>query len=599
MSGSTGQSLSCELAPVSGQGFVIAASRDLALLAGLAARIGAKTGWERLAFDGPAAIFAETPDTFVTGSGTHEALLVGTVFPRHGPIARSGRIDEETLADLSSGSAARLLTRYWGGYLAIVWSEGRLRIIRDPSAALPCLFAHEGSATLLAPNVELLMRAGLPRPRVDIDGVADGLFRADLPSSRTALAAIEELLPGFVLDFDEYSAVTRQVWSPWEHVEIDPQVTASEHAERLRRAVQNCTASWSSLFDLILMGVSGGLDSSILAACLHARKPPPVCATLATREADGDERHYARLLCEELDLPLVEASYALADIDLGRPARPDLARPTGRLLAQGYNAAMTRIAHDHAAAAFFTGNGGDNVFAFSQSAAALADRLLQEGPGRGAWRTARDICRLTGCSLFEALRAAARILRRPRRYRWRANPRFLASPILKGLDTRPLTHPWLEPPRGALPGKAAHIAALLRIQRHLDGTGQLGSLPIVNPLMAQPVMEACLAVPSWLWCQGGRNRAIARDAFRPDLPPAITNRISKGGPDGFGAQIVRAYRKQIRERLLDGALSRHGVIDRAALAQHLDDPRPGGGTDQVRVLELLEAEAWINHWQAP
>ena len=135
------------------------------------------------------------------------------------------------------------------------------------------------------------------------------------------------------------------------------------------------------------------------------------------------------------------------------------------------------------------------------------------------------------------LRAAARILRRPRRYRWRANPRFLTSPILKGLDTRPFTHPWLEPPRGALPGKAAHIAALLRIQRHLDGTGQLGSLPIVNPLMAQPVMEASLAVPSWLWCQGGRN-FTPRDSAA--VPAMWLVSASLGGGD-LGCEILGAF----------------------------------------------------------
>ena len=82
------------------------------------------------------------------------------------------------------------------------------------------------------------------------------------------------------------------------------------------------------------------------------------------------------------------------------------------------------------------------------------------------------------------------------------------------------------------------------------------------------------------------------------MPPSITDRVSKGGPDGFGTQILEHFRETMRERLLDGALANHGIVDRSALEQRLSDAKPNWGADQVRILELLEAEAWIGHWQS-
>lgn len=569
--------------------------------AGLASRIAAlaeRPDWVRQAFSGDGAIFTRPQCPYVAPADPADAVLLGPVLDRHGPGDRPAQLDEAIWQSIRSGSADPLLARFWGGFVLLSWVEGRLQVFREPSAAMPCYYAAISGGVLIGSSIAALIDAGLPRPSVEMERIADVLYRADLPWQDTALTGVHELLPGDALTISHDSFTVRQTWSPWGHVAIDANADFAEHAERVRRAVQNAVAGWCEASGPALVGVSGGLDSSILAACMSRKGPLPICVTLATDDAEGDERAYARQVCDHLGLALLEAEYDLADIAIDRPARPDLPRPTGRLIAQGYSAAVARAAQAHGVQAFFTGNGGDNVFAFSQSAGALADRLIYEGPFVGSWRTARDICRLTGCSLGQAGRAALRLLARPRRYRWRPDRRFLARSVVADLDRQPLVHPWLDAPSGALPGKAAHIASLLRIQRHLDGTGQLGEVAVVNPLMALPVIEACLAIPSWMWCQGGRNRSMAREAFRADLPRGIVERVSKGGPDAFGARIVEHFRGAIRDRLLGGNLASGGIIDRGALERRLSDERPDWGPDRVRLLELLEAEAWIDHWRA-
>src|SRR3546814_10817974 len=43
----------------------------------------------------------------------------------------------------------------------------------------------------------------------------------------------------------------------------------------------------------------------------------------------------------------------------------------------------------------------------------------------------------------------------------------------------------------------------------------------VHPLMSQPIIEACLSVPSWEACRGGSDRSFTRRAFTGDLPPTV------------------------------------------------------------------------------
>jgi asparagine synthase (glutamine-hydrolysing) len=117
-------------------------------------------------------------------------------------------------------------------------------------------------------------------------------------------------------------------------------------------------------------------------------------------------------------------------------------------------------------------------------------------------------------------------------------------------------------------------------------------------LLSQPVIEACLPIPSWEWRAGGRDRAVARAAFAPDLPPSIIGRRSKGGPDGFSAIILREHRTAITERLLDGMLVREGVVDRAALEARFADRRPFSGEEQSRLLDLVDTEAWARSWSS-
>lgn len=525
-----------------------------------------------------------------------QGAVIGDLFHRHGAQRSIETLDETAGEAILNDSGDKLIRSYWGGYIAVICNPGSVRVIRDPSGALPCYAVQLEGLTALASDVETLCATGLVSPSVDWHGLERFLYSAGLPTTQTAIERVSELLPGTALKFCDGERKNETCWSPWDYVAKDSGRDPAENAERLKRVVTNCAQAWTARFDRPIVTISGGLDSSIVAACFKSVRDQLLCLTMFTDDAAGDERVFARALCDSLGYDLVAKRYVVDDIDICEASGAHLPRPIGRTQSLAYEKALVQLAIESGADCFVTGNGGDNVFAYSQSATSILDRFRFEGFGAGIFQTLNDVRRLTGCSAFQAIRAAVKVGRAPSpAYQWRPDIRFLRRDVIAAQSRNALSHPWLEAPDGALPGQSAHISGLLRVQQNLLPKRSQYA-PVINPLLAQPIVEECLNIPSWQWCSGGMNRAVARTAFAHDLPQSIIERNVKGTPDSFSMQIIERYRPAIMERLLDGHLVGHNLIDRVALETRLRDESPTLGAERVRILDLLDTEAWIDHW---
>lgn len=520
--------------------------------------------------------------------------VVGTLFRRDGPAEPVGSFTPAEAASIADSSGDALLSRFWGGYVAAMAGSGAVTILRDPSAACPCYFARGAGYAAFASDAELLVESGLSGVEIDWGDVAGHFFRAGVPTPATSLRGISELLPGFSIAAQGGTESQVPRWSPWDLVR-ESAGDRDAAAERLSRTVKHCVRAWAAGRGRLLLSVSGGLDSSIVAAALSDAGADVTCVTMYDSDPSGDERPFARALCARLGLPLIERPYRLDDIDITEPLGPHLPRSEDRSQALAYERAHLEVAREIGADAFVTGNGGDSVFGYSQSAAPIADRLLSRSSWRAIVETLLDVCRQTGCSLLDAAARGWALARGPRGYLCRPNPLFLRQERLLELRGTPLEHPWLNAPPDALPGKAAHIAAILRVQQAFE-PHRSRSLAVLNPLFSQPIIECCLAIPTWEWREGGIDRSVARRAFADDLPPVILQRRIKGGPGSFAARILDDCRGAIRERLLDGQLARHGIIDTGALWAALADGRFCTDDERVRILEFVAAEAWLDCW---
>lgn len=524
-----------------------------------------------------------------------------------GPLFAVGRRGQQHALSANeaaavTASAGHHLTRaYWGGYVAILPAVGQdsVDVLRAPFGELPCFYARTGSRWIVASDVALLARYGGFQPSLDWAALARFLCAPTLRSSETCLRGLQEVRGGDRLTVAGPAATTACLWSPWTFAATDRQLLDPvEAARRLRADIVSAIATRGSTAKRSVLMLSGGLDSSV-AACAAAQDGVALrCVNVRTNDPGGDERRYARSVCDHLGFALEERAFALDGIDLARSAAAALPRPVTRAFEYEARRQAYAVAAEVGADLVLTGGGGDNIFCSLQSVTPLLDCLASFPDRREFWRVAREISEFCDASLVTVVRRAWRRSWKKRRpIPTDVDLRFLSAAAREQAATLP-RHPWLRPPKTVLPGKAAHVSLLLGTQHLTEDSDPQADRRLLSPLISQPVVELCLRIPSWMWFDRGCNRAVARHAFEADLPPDVAWRRSKGSPDSFLVEMFEANRDQIRALLLHGNLARHGLLDTDALSPHLDDVGPVHGSDHVRILRLVDIEAWTRCWPA-
>lgn len=541
------------------------------------------------------------PEMHIVNLPGGKGLVLGQLFK--GKTAPDRIVDAGQLHDIvgSEWPASRFFAACWGAYLVLARDtrSGRIRILRDPSGTVPCYYMQVQGAMVIMSGPDILLQCGAACPDIDWTAVAEHLLADQLRRPATCLRGITELLGGLCLTVDSNGGhEISTCWSPWDFASRERQIADPDIATRqLRDVVLGCVGAWGRQYRHILLGLSGGLDSSIVAACLAHASANFSCVTFTTADRRGDERHYARLVADAFGISLYAEPRRIEGIDISLSHAGHLPRPIARSFAQESDRIYCEIGERIGADAFFSGGGGDNVFAYMKSAAPIADRFLSEGVSRGAFDTACHMALLTNVSLWRAMALAVRrAYLRKRAYRWPCNTRYLNPGALEHVHVP--AHPWLEPPPGALPGKAVHVAWLLAIQNHLEGNRRERHHPSLSPLMSQPIIETCLQIPSWLWCDGGRDRAIARMAFAGHLPAQILDRRSKGSPDSFVVEIFETHRPVIRDLLCGGLLAAQKLVLPDLIAADLAQLRPADHMLMSRIMALVDVEAWLRCWRA-
>lgn len=498
-----------------------------------------------------------------------------------------------------SGDAGGLLARFWGNFVAFVAAAdgSGLKITRAPFGRLGCLWSADDDLVAIASDLDLLMTAGSGTPAVDTARLARRLAWPGQPLRDTCLEGVRSIPGGSTLVLGTTREAFRAeecAWTPWSNAGREHWYETREEAQdAIRAAIFKATAACRRDAAHTVLLLSGGVDSSILAATLSSVGGAYSCVNLVKPDSSADERRFARAVASRLGCRLVEIEWSLEDIDLGRSESAGLPNPGNRVFMQGTNAAAARAVALAGADLLIDGGGGDNVFLGVSSVAPVTDALLREGLG-AALATGRCVATLSQTSLAKVLHLAfQRRFRRSPAFRWHPDSAFLSREAGALAGTSP-PHAWLAPPPGAETGTAAHIALLAAAQGWAEECDLLSPVRQACPLATVPVVEACLKVPSWWWYGDGRNRLIARQAFAERLPAEVIMRQTKGSPDSYVAEIFAKHRSTVRAMLLDGQLRRLGLLDLPAIERATASAGPTIGTSYDRLLQLSQVEAWLS-----
>src|SRR6185437_8548178 len=255
------------------------------------------------------------------------------------------------------------------------------------------------------------------------------------------------------------------------------------------------------------------------------------------------------------------------------------------------------------AAAVVIGFGGDQLFYQERAQWAPGDFLHRRGLRPALLRVALDAAQMDQISVWRVLRetlSGALFHQRwsPLQEAGRMRPLLVPAAVAQARRSAGFLHPLLRHPRGAPSGKLWHAHQITQPFDFYDPIGQEGEAERLAPLFSQPLMELCLRIPSYVLTHGGWDRAVARRAFYEDLPPQIRNRRNKGGIEEHLRLTLEHNRPFLRELLLDGALVREGIVDRARLAEVLSGRATRIAAGSGELLEYAGLEAWLSRWGA-
>ena len=286
----------------------------------------------------------------------------------------------------------------WGNFVLFSTHEGRSHVYRDPSGSIPAYRVGGAGGDVFVSDAELACSLGL----LD-DGDVDPAFAVHwlqfpyLRTARTGIRQVRELMPGIELRGSPVGWSEYLSWNPWHYAsKARAEPDSRQLGEDVRSTVRRTIAAQASGSTLLLQ-LSGGLDSSIIAACLAQSGTRFAAVNFASRSADGDERRYARAAAERFEAPITEIleddlEYAI------QPASELRFRPGSNPVLMPLDEAVEKHRREIGAELLVDGGGGDNLFCYLNGASPVLDALRARGPRR-ALHVLDDVAKLDACGL--------------------------------------------------------------------------------------------------------------------------------------------------------------------------------------------------------
>lgn len=547
-------------------------------------------------------------------------VVLGTLFelnanPADEAPARKAVLDTKQVADIVSSHGRRLVTKYWGNYVAVLLDPltERTWVIKDPTGTLPCFTTAFRGLSIFFSCIADCLDLRLQQFTLNRSYLRDLMSGSSWRPEQNAVHEISRVYGGECVETrvdGQMREVSRDLyWSPLSFSESVDAIENPDQATRaLRGTVRACTQAWAGGHESLLHRLSGGLDSSIVVGCLRdaPAKPRMACYTHYHPQGRSDERPWARLAAQHVGCEHVECAIDPADIPLAAALRrPPSVEPVPAL---GYLQRTTlerKLAAERGATAVFSGDGGDSGFGSEAISHVVADYLRRHGLRPEVFRLASQVALCTGLSGWAVL---ARSLRgwltgsgtsAPRK-ELVESCRLVSADILALLhEQTQYVHPWFRSARGVPWATVRRLGALPGVADFYGGSSDVEAFApeVISPLYSQPAIELFLRIPLYVHFEGGRDRGLARRAFAREVPQPILARLWKDRAPGFHAELVRCNLEFLRELFLDGVLMKEGLLDRAAVESALSTTPSKSAVRPTEILKHLDVEIWARRWK--
>ncbi|WP_065383350.1 asparagine synthase C-terminal domain-containing protein [Hyphomonas sp. ND6WE1B] len=547
---------------------------------------------------------AEAPFIPVRRSdGQLGGAIFGTLFPRQGKTRLTG-IRHAAATSLLDAGGRTIYRDYWGSYVAFIRIGDDLAIYTDPVSSIPCFYWTEDGVTFACSHLEICPFVDRSRFTLNLHFITTLMAYDKIQNGETGLNEVQELQGGQRLMARPPLGTPDTLWDPRDIARDVLEPDTDTAAGLLREAVEQAVSAWGSCLPAPAVDLSGGLDSSIVLACLaRSDAAHPLLAVHHLIESgDPPEIAYARATATYLGVDLAEIRFVpstrLPEPDLHPPS----ARPYRQFLSRDFNIRLAE-ASGGTRHAYLTGQGGDHLFHAARTPFGFADHVRRHGFCGDTFAELTNAARLSNHSVWKVIRQTL--------------PSMLGatrpSPLIAGIDARRTilnasAHDRFDPAyalpdwahrQGCLPpGKFDQVSGLLHMMQVQEHLFQPDTRDIVHPLMSQPILELCLRLPTYLLSLGGVSRGLVRKAFEGRIPDLVRLRMTKGEATRYFVDQLRANRELLLDTLADGELVSHGIVARKDVETFLREDQflthPAGRM----ILVYYAIEAWLKTWKA-
>jgi asparagine synthase (glutamine-hydrolysing) len=526
------------------------------------------------------------------------------------------RTDTEVILHLYEEFGDGVVDHLDGIFAFAIWdsNRGELFAARDRNGVKPFYFARTPTGITFGSEMRVVLANAQVRRELDLAALNEYLSLEFVPTPRTILKGIERLPPGHLMRTDGESISIRQYWTAsLARSESHAPVQWREFGSKLRQTLQDAVTR--ELVSDVPVGVllSGGLDSSAIAACMVDAGSDVHSFSVAFDEPSFDESSHARKVAAHLgtrhhELRVTEGMAAavvpnLADV-LDEPLGDGSFVPTYLL---------SKFAAEHVKVVL-AGDGSDELFAGYPTLA--AHRLIEYYERIVPWFVRTYAMPKVLARLPVSFDHFSRDFKLRRFLSGRGVPlevrhhRWMGSFVEE--EKAGLFQPWIRP---ILPDAYAaayqhsrDCDARLPLNKILyddmklylegdvlfkvDRASMAASLEVRVPFLNRAVVDFATSLPLELKLRRLTGKFLLKRAMADRLPSDIVNRKKHGFAMPVAHWLAAELKELTRDMLSPDRLRRQGLFDPTYVNALIDDHLARKRDNRKPLWTLLMFQLW-------
>lgn len=500
-----------------------------------------------------------------------------------------------------------------GMFAFAIWDGPRqqLFLARDRLGIKPLYYSIDDTELLFGSEIKALLAGSAAPPVFNRAILPEFLASRYVAGDATFFEGVRKLMPGHTLSWSAADGFRdRRYWQP-PVAGADSAKPYREHVEEVRRGLEDAVQSHLVSDVPVGLFLSGGIDSTILAALMAPRVDGRVQTfSVGFREAAANEFHFARLAAEGIGAKHREV---LVSPEEFFAALPKLIWHEDEPIAFTSSVPLhiiSCLAREHVKVVL-TGEGADELFLGYDYRYRVTEKNLRLGSWFG---------RAAPAGLRAAVaKAVPKLPRQLRRYAERSflalenHPRAMFfenfSVFRNGQRQALLLDPSLEADRDTYDQGLGYYAAggadalacmshadlqtyLVELLMKQDQMSMAASLESRVPFLDHHLVDQVAAIPGHLRLRGGVTKSLLRDAVRDIVPPEIMKRRKMGFPVPIGPWLRGPFWWLVEEFVLGQRARMRGHFSTAELDALAGAHRTGHADHAERLWLLINLEIW-------